>query len=98
MRPIAVGEGWRRLVGKYLCEKVKDGALHLLWPYQIDEARPLGSEIGSRALRQWMEKNDSSPVKVAFIIDFANSFNTIDRDAFLRAARLHLPRITPFIE
>ena len=43
IRPIAVGEVWRRLAAKLFCAAYQDQARALLWPLQIGVAQPLGT-------------------------------------------------------
>eukprot|EP00973_Karenia_brevis_P024705 3406940-Karenia_brevis.AAC.1 len=52
VRPIAVGETWRRLTAKCLCFEYREQASSLLFPLQIGVAQPLGTEVGLRVARQ----------------------------------------------
>ena len=95
IRPIAVGETWRRLVGKCLCKAYQEQASSLLFPLQIGVAQPLGTEVGVRTARQWFQRNASCQDKFLLKVDFKNAFNTIDRTAFLQECRRHLPGLSP---
>ena len=70
IRPIAVGECIRRLVGKCLCQRYEHEAKTYLRPWQIGVAAPLGAESGPQAVRQWCENNASDTDRVVFLADF----------------------------
>ena len=98
IRPIAVGETWRRLVGKCLCKASQEHAATLLFPLQIGVAQPLGTEVGVHTARQWCQRNAGDRNKVFLKIDFENAFNTVDRVTFLQQCRLHFPSLAPWAE
>jgi hypothetical protein len=93
VRPIAVGETIRRLTSKCLCAEVKDEAALYLRPLQVGVACPMGAEAVIRSLTQYVERHSSSVHKLVLKVDFANAFNTVDRESFLRAATLHTPAV-----
>ena len=93
LRPIAMGEVFRRLTGKLLCDHVKARARQTLWPLQTGCCSPLGAEATIHAVRQWTERNAQASDKVLLKLDFANAFNTLDRAAVLRAVRAHFPEL-----
>ena len=94
LRPIAVGETWRRFAGKCLCSALREPATQHLWPLQVGVAVPLGAETA----RQWMQRNTGHVDKCFLQVDFRNAFNTIDRAAMLRQVRLHMPGLAPWAE
>ena len=98
VRPIAVGDTLRRLVGKCLCEQVKAKALAHLWPLQIGVATRLGAEVGSQTTDQWLDRNRECADKVLVTIDFENAFNTVDRGVFLHEVRNRLPGLSAWAE
>ena len=98
LRPIAVGETLRRLVGKCLCAAVKEDALHHFAPLQLGVATPLGTEAIIHAVRQWLVRNTGSATKVLLKVDFENAFNVLDRPELLRQVRAHLPGLAPWVE
>ena len=53
LRPVAVGEVLRRLVGKCLCHEVADAARDRLARLQIGVAAPGGTEAAVHVARQW---------------------------------------------
>jgi hypothetical protein len=64
VRPVAVGECFRRLVGKCLCQATREDARSHLWPLQSGVAVPLGVECGVHVVRQWFERNAEDASKV----------------------------------
>ena len=52
IRPIAVGEVWRRLTAKCLCNVYKEQSADFFFPQQIGVCQPRGSEIGLETARQ----------------------------------------------
>ena len=98
VRPIAIGEVLRRLVAKCFCHFYEREATGYLWPRQIGVAAPLGAEVGSQTVRQWLERNKATEGKLIFIADFANAFNTVDRGRFLREVRHHMPGLARWAE
>ena len=98
VRPIAVGETWRRLVSKCLCKASQESAAALFFPLQIGVAQPLGTEVGVHTARQWCRRNAGDTSKAFLKIDFANAFNTVDRITFLKECRLRFPSLAPWVE
>ena len=52
VRPVAVGEVWRRLTAKSLCQAYKEQASSYFFPLQIGVAQSLGTEVGLETARQ----------------------------------------------
>ena len=98
LRPIAIGEVLRRLVAKCFCKTYEKDSHSYLWPRQIGVASPLGAEVGSQTVRQWLQCNKTSAGKVIFVADFKNAFNSVDRGKFLHEARHHLPGLSRWVE
>ena len=63
IRPVAVGEVWRRLVAKCLCNSYKEEARSFFFPLQIGVAQPLGTEVGLETARQWCERNKNNTLE-----------------------------------
>lgn len=97
-RPIAVGEVLRRLAAKTLCAAYQEQARDYLWPLQIGVAHPLGIEVGLQVARQWCYRHRNSPDKVFLKLDFANAFNTVDRELFLKEVRSRMPGLAPWVD
>lgn len=81
-----------------MCAEVKEDAASYLAPLQIGVAQPLGTEIGYHTARQWHERHKSTPNAVFLKADFANAFNTVDRQAFLTQCREHFPGLSAWAE
>ena len=64
VRPIAVGETLRRLVGKLLCQAVREDVRAHFWPLQVGVGVPNGAEVAVHATRQWMQRNDFSSARM----------------------------------
>ena len=64
VRPIAVGEVLRRLVGKLLCANVRQAARDQLWPLQVGVGVPSGSEAVVHTARHWLQHHSGSENRV----------------------------------
>ena len=91
IRPIAIGEVFRRLVGKCLCAAVKEQAQQYFQPRQVGVATPLGVDAAIHAVTAWMQQ--AGPGQAFLKIDFANAFNCIDRGRALEAVRARFPEL-----
>ena len=98
IRPVAVGEVFRRLTAKCLCSTFKEQASSYFFPLQIGVAQPLGTEVGLETARQWCARNSNNPSSIFAKIDFANAFNCVDRQAFLVQCRHHFPGLSKWAE
>ena len=97
-RPIAVGEVFRRLAAKTLCAAYQEQARDYLRPLQIGLAQPLGTEVGLQVARQWCLRHKNDTDAVFLKLDFANAFNTVDREAFLKEVRRRMPGLAPWVD
>ena len=52
IRPVAVGEVWRRLIAKCLCHLYKEQSNSFFFPHQIGVGQMLGTEVGLKTARQ----------------------------------------------
>ena len=98
IRPVAVGDTWRRLTAKTLCATYKDDACKFFYPLQIGVGLAMGTEVGVSVARQWCKRHASDPSAVFVLIDFANAFNCVDRDAFLSQCRHQFPGLSRWVE
>ena len=94
IRPIAVGEILRRLVGKVLCKTVQDSATDYFWPHQVGVACSQGTECAVHVVNQWVARNATTANRVVLKLDFANAFNTVDRAAALAELRNNFPQLS----
>ena len=97
VRPIAVGETIRRLVGKVLCHATRDDSNQYFWPLQVGVGVKLGSEAAVHTARQWVERNAGTADKVLLKVDFQNAFNSVDRFALLSETRAAFPGLACFL-
>ena len=81
LRPIAVGETLRRVVGKCLLTGVKEDMRSRLEPLQVGVGTPRGAEAAVHAARQWTERHAADPHRILVKVDLENAFNSVDRMA-----------------
>ena len=98
VRPVAVGEVWRRLTAKTLCHAYKEQASAYFFPLQIGVAQPLGTEVGLETARQWCDRNRNNLSAALVKIDFTNAFNSVDRQTFLQECRHQFPGLSRWAE
>ena len=98
IRPVAVGEVWRRLTAKSLCNAFKEQSASYFFPQQIGVGQSLGTEVGLETARQWQIRNNNNPTAVFVKADFSNAFNCVDRQAFLEQCRHHFPGLSRWAE
>ncbi|OQV15456.1 hypothetical protein BV898_10331 [Hypsibius exemplaris] len=94
IRPIAVGNTLRRLLGKIVSRREMAAMGDLarsVQPY----GTPGGAEAMVHAARAFLEDEDDKQVLLK--LDFANAFNTVDRGQMLSAVKKYLPRYYAFI-
>jgi len=85
VRPIAVGETLRRLVGKCCVgdSSIKDAVKQLLEPRQLGVGTRGGAEVLVRAANAIVQDHGHDPATAMLQIDFTNAFNSISRDKIL---------------
>ena len=98
LRPIAIGETFRRLTSKVAVDLITERAREIFEPLQLGVKTPNGCEAIIHAARQWFSRNSSDPGKVAILVDVSNAFNTIHRAAVLRAVHVHFPFLSPWVD
>ena len=94
VRPIAIGEIYRRLVGKCILQQIRADARTFFWPAQVGVCVPLGAEVAVHSVRGWVQRHANCSGKVLVKFDFSNAFNTISRQAVLQAAHDHFPGLS----
>jgi hypothetical protein len=93
IRPIAVGNTLRRLVGKCAAHAVQDVVLAQVRPAQLGYGVQHGAEATVHAVRQFTAV-DTTP-RVLLKLDFKNAFNSVRRDVVLKAVKEHVPSLLP---
>ena len=98
LRPIAVGEVLRRLVGKCSADNVKNDMREILEPWQVGVGTPGGCEAVVHAVRHWFLSFWQDTDRVLARIDLSNAFNTIDRQEILASIREFAPSLAPWVD
>lgn len=96
VRPIAVGNTFRRITSKLACASVRSERASKFIPRQVGFGVKGGCEAAAHATRSFIKKNSHRKV-VIVKIDFRNAFNEVDRDVFLNEMRLNCPAIFPYL-
>ena len=97
VRPIAVGEALRRLVGKCLCSMLKNKAAEFFDPLQRGVACAAGAEKIAHGLRGCMDENWEVEGFTVLKIDLVNAFNLVSRQALLSECSTHFPELLPWV-
>ena len=91
IRPIAVGEILRRLVGKCMCTLLKVKAADFFQPLQFGVACRAGAEKITHGLRICLEEHWLDEDFVAFKVDMKNAFNVVSRQAVVEECATFFP-------
>ena len=91
VRPIAVSQTLRRLVGKCIDLHVIHSVGSSLSPLQVGCGVPLGCEATARATRIYFQNIPSDHILIK--LDFQNAFNSLRRDKLLDAVKNVVPEI-----
>lgn len=98
LRPVAVGETWRRVVSKALAAEAVEDLRNHLEPLQVGVGSKAGCEAIVHTVRQWLGRNRTNTHKVLASLDLSNAFNCVDRSAFLQETRRVCPRLAPCMD
>ncbi len=98
LRPIAVGEVFRRLASKCLASVSRESARSLLEPSQLGVGSRRACEAIVHVVRKWFNVHAEDHHRVLAQIDLANAFNTVERHALLEAARAFMPSLVPWVD
>ena len=93
IRPVAVGETFRRLVSKCLNSAIRKEAASILSPLQLGVGVRGGCEIAIHSLRSVVDKLGSDDRTCLMKIDFKNAFNVISRQTVLNQVHSLFPGI-----
>lgn len=96
IRPIAIGNVFRRLVAKLACVSVRNAAGDILSPVQLGFGTKNGCEIIIHSVRSFLNLHANSQ-KVLLKIDYANAFNCIERDSLLCSIKEKIPQLYAFL-
>ncbi len=99
VRPIAVGETLRRLVGKLWMKRIASKAQTYLGDSQIGVAVKGGTEAVVHAVQRAATDLSNGRNDLAVLqLDLANAFNLVSHRAFLRVVRTEFPELYPWIQ
>lgn len=92
LRPIAIGNIFRRLTAKLACGSICSPIGHYLRPKQLGFATKGGCEAALHATRTYVLKNHGK-AKVILKIDFMNAFNSVEQDKMLQLIKEKTPEL-----
>ncbi|KAL1448357.1 hypothetical protein WDU94_014016 [Cyamophila willieti] len=96
LRPIAVGNTFRRLTAKLGCSKLRPALSDCLLPHQLGVSAKMGCEAAIHSVRTYLS-NPANMSKVLLKIDFKNAFNSVERDVLLMEIKENVPALYPFL-
>ena len=97
LRPIACGDVFRRLAGKWLMQKVRPSITPELLPHQVGVGCKNGADIAVQCVRMYARYARSAggiaAQRCVMTIDIRNAFNTLDRAKLLDVVAEKLPKL-----
>lgn len=96
VRPVAVGNTFRRIAAKIGCMAVKEEVSVHLRPHQLGFGTPRGCEAIIYSARTFL-LNSENTSNVFLKIDFHIAFNCLERDSMLAAVRDKAPQLFAFL-
>lgn len=96
IRPIAIGNFFRRLVSKLVCSKIKNEIVPYFCPHQVVFGSRLGCESAIHAVRSTVLNSRNTP-KIVLKVDYKNAFNSIERDAMLTEIMKKAPKMYSYL-
>ena len=94
LRPIGVDEVLRRIAGKMVMYIVKKDVLKSSSKIQMCSGQNSGSEAAIHAVRELF---DNEAAEAVLLVDAANAFNNINRNALLNNIRIICPNISQYV-
>ena len=98
LRPVAVGDTWRRLTSKLLARSLADDLKPILEPVQVWVGTKGGAEANVHVAPQWLHRYRSDKNKLLVTLDLKNTFNCVSRCAVLTAVRRVCPGVVPWVD
>ena len=95
VRPISVGCALRRLLTKAYCAQIRGIITSHVQNTQLGVLKG-GYEIGVHAMRE-LASRAKRDGWVILLLDFANAFNTVDRNLMLRLTAAYCPELTNLV-
>ena len=90
VRPIAVGETFRRIVGRAVMRIIESDVLSAIAPYQLCISIPSACEVGAHVMRRLFDQDN---VQGILFVDASNAFNSLNRVAALHNVPLVCPAL-----
>ena len=94
LRPIGVGEVLRRIAGKVVMFIAKNDVMDSSSNIQMCSGHEAGSEAAIHSMKDMFEKDDTEAV---LLVDAANAFNSINREAILHNIRILCPILATYV-
>lgn len=95
LRPIAVGETLRRLVGKCVCLTLRKQLEQHFFPSQLGVGIKGGVEMVVHAVESILD--DPATCEAILAVDLSNAFNEMERKPILEELQQHFPELLPFV-
>ena len=97
IRPIAVGETWRRLTSKCAAKMVVSSMSEHMRPIQLGVGIKNGAEAIIHAAQCLAETKGGEDL-LMLKIDFQNAFNLVNREVMMSEVRQHCPQVAAWVE
>ena len=91
IRPIGIGETFRRIVGKTLSWVLKNDIQEAAGPLQVCEGVKSGAEAAIHFIREQFEMDAAEAVIMA---DASNAFNSLNRNVMIHNLQVICPEIS----
>ena len=92
VRPIGVGETFRRIVGKVIAWTLKEEIQVVAGPRQVCTGVKSGSEAAVHFIRQQFEAEEA---EACILVDASNAFNAVNRQVMLHNIQVLCPEFGP---
>lgn len=96
IRPIPIGNSFRRLCAKITCNRVSVQMANYLGPKQVGVSVRGGCEAAVHSARKFISSITSSR-KVLLKIDMNNAFNSVERDIIMESIKDNSPELFPLM-
>ena len=94
LRPIGVGEVLGRIIGKVVMTSLREEIISSVGSLQVCAGHEGGCEAAVHAMRTVFQQEDSEAV---LLVDAANAFNSVNKNAFLHNIRIICPSLSTFV-
>jgi hypothetical protein len=98
LRPIAIGEIWRRLVSKCAVHEVRTPTLEYFSPHQLGVGSPGGAEAIVHTAQAIIDEFGHDDSYALLKIDFKNAFNLVNRNVFLCEIKAKYPALLSWVK